>query len=100
MFDEKQPDWLRRFTQEDMLAIGMRTALGTLGPFGAIVGEFVTQFVPRQRLDRLNDFVEQMHQRLSSLEEDFAARIKSSAPYAALIAVSYTHLTLPTIYSV
>ena len=85
MFEERQPDWLRRFTQEDMVALGMRTALATLGPFGAFFGDFLTQFVPNQRLDRLQDFVEKMHERLSSFEAPFSSRVASSEAYASLV---------------
>jgi hypothetical protein len=59
MFEEHSgSDLLRRFTQEDMLASGIRVALGAIGPVGTMVGEFLTQFVPAQRVDRLQHFVE------------------------------------------
>jgi hypothetical protein len=70
--------WIRRFTQVDMLAAGLRMAPGSLGSFGAILAEFTTQFVPMQRLDRIQDFVEQLNERLSGLEVQFRERIESS----------------------
>jgi hypothetical protein len=84
MLDPNDSEWLRRFTQEDLLASGLRVALGALGPIGSVLGEFATQFVPRQRLDRLQDFVERLHERLSSLEDQFSARLQSSPAYSSL----------------
>jgi hypothetical protein len=54
---EDQQTRLRRFTQEDMLASGIRMALSATGPFGVVLAEFATQLVPQQRLDRMQDFV-------------------------------------------
>jgi hypothetical protein len=86
MFDDHSPDHpLRRFTQQDLLASGLRVALSAAGPFGAIVGEFLTQFVPAQRLDRLQQFVDCLAERLDRLESDFRERISSSPGYAALV---------------
>ena len=78
------PDLLRRFTQEDMLATGIRVGLSAAGPIGVIAGEFLTQFVPAQRADRLQDFVEKLADRLSGLEEQFNERLSTTAGYAAL----------------
>jgi hypothetical protein len=50
MFEDQRSDLLRRFTQEDMFASGVRVALSALGPFGDVIGEFLTQFVPRSVL--------------------------------------------------
>jgi hypothetical protein len=83
MSDTSPTDSWRRFTQEDVLALSIRTALATLGPIGAIIAEFATQLVPRQRVDRLHHYVEQLGDRLTSLEE-FKARLHESAAYAAL----------------
>jgi hypothetical protein len=82
--DLSRQDRVRRFTQEDMLASGIRMALSAIGPVGSIFGEFLTNFVPNQHADRLQDFVEQIHERMQGLEEAFAARLKESAAYAAL----------------
>jgi hypothetical protein len=68
----------------DLLAAGIRVALSPLGPFGAVIAEFATQIVPKQRLDRLQDFIEQLNQRLSGMEALFRERISLSAPYASL----------------
>jgi hypothetical protein len=76
---------LRRFTQEDLLASGIRAALSVAGPVGTIVGEFLTQFVPAQRLDRLQQFVESLHERLSGLEEQFKERLNSDPAFASLV---------------
>lgn len=81
---EPDGDLLRRFTQEDLLASGIRVALGLAGPVGTIVGEFLTQFVPAQRLDRLRDFVERLHERLDGLEDQFKERLVSTPAFAAL----------------
>ena len=69
------PEALRRFTQEDMLAKGLRVALGTLGPVGVVLGDFLTEFVPQQRMDRLQDFTEQLQARVGDLEEQFKLRL-------------------------
>lgn len=83
MADEQQ-SWLRRFTQEDMLASGLRMALSAAGPLGAVVSEFVTQLVPQQRVDRLENFVERLNQRFVGLRDEFHERVQSSAPFAVL----------------
>jgi hypothetical protein len=85
MFEGPRVDWLRRFSSEDVAAIGIRTGLAAAGPLGAIVAEFITQFVPNQRLDRLSDFTEQLAERLTGLETAFQARIGESAAYASLV---------------
>lgn len=84
MFDEPKRDLLRKITQDDAIASGLRTTLGLLGPFGVITGEFLTQFVPQQRIDRLRDFVEQLDVRLKGLEEQFKERLHHSPAYASL----------------
>lgn len=85
MFERHSGDeLLRRFTQEDMLASGIRTALGLAGPIGTVVGEFLTQFVPAQRIDRLQHFVECLHERLDDLEVRFKERLAASPSFAAL----------------
>lgn len=84
MFDDHSPDHpLRKFTQQDLLASGLRVALSAAGPFGVIVGEFLTQFVPAQRLDRLQQFVDCLAERLGGLESVFRERVSSSPSYAA-----------------
>lgn len=83
MADEQQ-NWLRRFTQEDMLASGLRMALSSAGPLGAVVSEFVTQLVPQQRVDRLEHFVEQLNQKFLGFHDEFRERVQSSAPFAVL----------------
>ena len=80
----EQQDWLRRFTQEDMLASGLRMALSAAGPLGAVVSEFVTQLVPQQRVDRLEHFVEQLNQKFLGLHDELRERVQSSAPFAVL----------------
>jgi hypothetical protein len=76
---------LRKYTQEDMLASGVRVALSVAGPVGTIIGEFLTQFVPQQRLDRLTDYTEQLHDRLHGLEEEFRTRLQTSAAFASFV---------------
>jgi len=84
MFTKPDREWLRRFTQEDMLASGLRVALASVGPVGVIVAEFATQLVPRQHLDRLQNFSEQLNERLAGLEDEFRERLSSSAAFATL----------------
>jgi hypothetical protein len=78
------PDLLRRFTQEDMLASGIRVGLSAVGPVGTLLGEFLTHFVPAQRLDRLQE-LEQVAARVSGVEEQLNERVSSSPGYAALL---------------
>lgn len=85
MFDKPRVDWLDRFTAEDGAASSVRIALASAGPMGAIVAEFITQFIPNQRLDRLQDFTEQLANRLTGLESAFQERIRESAAYASLV---------------
>lgn len=85
MFDEHGTDHqLRRFAQEDVLASSIRVALAIAGPVGTILGEFLTQFVPAQRLDRLQHFVESLAERIGDMEREFWERLCSSSAYAAL----------------
>jgi hypothetical protein len=84
MFDRSVEDLMRRYTQEDALAAGMRVALSTLGPVGAIGAEFLTQFVPRQRADRLHDYIEQLADRFRDLEEQLRERLETSAAFSSL----------------
>ena len=91
MADDRPPfarptseDLLRTYTQEDMMGSGIRLALSACGPVGAVVSEFLTQFVPGQRIDRLQQFVEELHERLSGMEDRFKAKLQESAGYAVL----------------
>jgi hypothetical protein len=77
-------DWLRQFTQEDYAASLIRVTLGLTGPLGVIAAEFLTQFVPRQRLDRLSDFLEKLVERVSDLEA-FKSRLQESAAFSAVV---------------
>src|SRR5215208_4630575 len=83
MFDDSGEKWLRKYEQEDLLAAGIRVALSALGPFGAVIAEFTTHFVPKQRLDRLQDFIERLNQQ-AALETLVRERIETSAAYASL----------------
>jgi hypothetical protein len=86
MFEKHPSDHpLRKVTQEDLLASGLRVALSAAGPLGAVVGEFLTQFVPAQRLDRLQQFVERLSERLGELESSFRERVHGSPAFAALV---------------
>jgi hypothetical protein len=77
-------DALRVFTQQDLLASTIRVSLGLVGPVGPIIAEFLTQFVPGQRIDRLHNWVEQLNDRLCDVEAGFQERLASSPTYAAL----------------
>src|SRR5687768_4970744 len=85
MFENRSSDkdLLRRVTQEDLTAKTVRMALSAV-PCGGIVAEFLTEFIPRQRLDRLQEYVELLEARLGGLQEAFQARLHESAAYAAL----------------
>jgi hypothetical protein len=78
-------DLVRRYSQEDYLAATIRVTLGLTGGVGLFLGEFLTQFVPGQRLDRLQEFVEQLDERLKGLEEQFKTRAYSSSAFSALV---------------
>lgn len=80
-----EPEWWRKFAQEDATALILRSSLALAGPFGPIVGEILTQFIPRQRADRLQSFLEQLNERLAELEEQFRQRVNESAGYASLV---------------
>jgi hypothetical protein len=94
---ERQPspdhESLRSNTQEDLLAKGSRAFLSLLGavsgyalagPFGAIAGDLLIEFIPRQRQDRLKDYVEALNERLGDVEDTVRAKIANSAGYASL----------------
>jgi hypothetical protein len=86
MFEDDQPPGalLRRFTQEDLAAKTIKMALG-LAPGGGLLAEFLTEFIPRQRIDRLQDFTEQLAARLEGVEDAFRARVQESAAYSSLV---------------
>jgi hypothetical protein len=86
MFNEDEAGsrlW-RRYAQSDLLATAIRTGLSVAGPVGAIVGEFITEFVPARRVDRLHDWIEKLDDRLKGVEEEFKQRLASSNDFAAL----------------
>src|SRR5262245_48189517 len=94
--DRQQPPddaLLQSNTQEDLLAKGSRafvSLLGSvsgyalLGPLGAIAGDLLVEFIPRQRHDRLVDYVDALNERLGSLEEEVRAKLADSTGYASL----------------
>jgi hypothetical protein len=85
MFEnESSSDLLRQFTQQDILARSIRVGLSLAGPVGGLIGEFLTEFVPGQRVDRLHDFVEKLADRLAGIEEQFKERLATSSGFAAL----------------
>jgi hypothetical protein len=83
VFEQQRGDIARQFSQQDLLAVGIKGFCGLLGPLGGVVGEFVTQFVPEQRLDRLANMVEQLDEQLGGLREEFKARLHQPT-FAAL----------------
>ena len=76
--------WMRPHDPQDVLASAIRVGLIACGPAGAIVAEFLTKFVPNQRLDRLQEFTELFAERLAGLEEQFREKLAESAGFAAL----------------
>jgi hypothetical protein len=78
-------DLLRTYTQEDGAAAAIRVGLSACGPLGVLVSEFLTQFVPGQRIDRLQEFVEEMDERLKDVEEQVRQRLQTSSAYAVLM---------------
>jgi hypothetical protein len=84
MFNDSGDQWLRKYEQEDLLAAGIRVALSALGPFGAVIAELATHCVPKQRLDRLQDFIERLNEQLAGMQTLVRERIQTSAAYAAL----------------
>jgi hypothetical protein len=83
-FDESPQQWVEHFDRQDVLAKSIRLGLSVCGPIGAIFGEFLTEFVPGQRVDRLHDFAEHLAERLSALEDQFRERLQSSPTFASL----------------
>ena len=93
MLKEPKPDdqLLRTHTQEDLAVLGVRisagvfaTALG-LGPGGTLIGELLALWIPRQRADRLRDYVEELAAQLSGLEDQFKTRMSESVAFSALV---------------
>jgi len=68
MLSKPPSRWLKSTEQQDILAKGIRAALSLCGPVGIIIGEFLTDFVPQQRTDRLQDFVEALAERVAGCE--------------------------------
>jgi hypothetical protein len=54
------------------------------GPAGTILAEFLTEFVPDERLRRLEDFAARLAERVSGMEDTFTVRLRESAAYGAL----------------
>jgi len=84
MLDNDIRDLLRKYDQQDMLASILRTALAVAVPFGGVLNEFVTHFIPAQRVSRLVEFAEKLYERLAGLEEEFREYVKSSPGFAVL----------------
>lgn len=74
----------RKPIHDDVLAAKLRSALTLVGPAGTILAEFLTEFVPDQRLQRLQDFAERLGERITGMEKTLTARLKDSAAYAGL----------------
>lgn len=85
MNDRSNPphELLRTTTQADVFAGSLRASLGLLGPAGVVVGEFLTYFVPNQRLDRLTEYTSLLRDRVEDLQA-FQARLEASAAFAAV----------------
>lgn len=83
LFNERNQDLARKYSQEDFGASLLRVGLASLGPLGAVVGEFATPMVPRQRVDRLGDFCERLEERLRDSEE-FRAGLETRPGFGAL----------------
>jgi hypothetical protein len=49
------------------------------------MGEFLTEFVPGQRTDRLYEYVEHLSERMAGLEEELRSRMQQSPAYAHLL---------------
>ena len=81
---EHRQDPPRRWEQSDLIARSIKTVLGACGPLGGILADFVIEFVPNQRLDRLSDYAEHLGDRMRGLEDAFQARLRASAAYASL----------------
>jgi len=84
MFESNAPELWRKYTQQDLLAATIRVGLSLTGPLGAIAAEFITEFIPQQRIDRLTDFVEKLAEVLKESDEQFKERLSSSNGFAAL----------------
>lgn len=84
---------LRSNTQADLFAKGGKGLLSFLGasagfalagPIGAIAGDLLVEFIPRQRQDRLQEFVEMLNERLGGIEAEVRAKLATSAGYASI----------------
>ena len=80
------PDNDRAITQADILSTAVRVTLSSAlpGPLGALVSEFVTQFIPQQRQDRLQQFVEELNEKFEGLQAEMRARLEASQGFAVL----------------
>ena len=70
--------------QQDILVKAIRVGLSFCGPVGALLGEVITEFIPAQRIDRLQDFSERLKEQIDDLNA-FKTKFESSTGFAALV---------------
>jgi hypothetical protein len=63
------PPSIPRTTATDIVVVIAKGALGTIPGVGGIASEIVSAFIPKQRLDRIQDFLEVLAARVERLEE-------------------------------
>ncbi|MDO9222473.1 MAG: hypothetical protein Q7U20_02040 [Caulobacter sp.] len=67
MTTDKMPE-LGETIQDRAVALG-KGAVGTIPLVGALLAEVITQFIPQQRWERVEDYVARLNARLSSMEQ-------------------------------
>lgn len=80
--EPKRPDWIKSHDPQDALAQSIRMGLSIV-PLGGILAEFLTQFVPGQRMDRLQEYVEILAEVVADVQE-FHRRLSTSPGFAAV----------------
>lgn len=83
LFQGTQKRWVDKTSLGDIVAIASKAALSLRWPTWAPVWDFLVTFIPNQRIDRVQDFMESIAERVDDVEA-FKTRVENSPTYACL----------------
>lgn len=68
----------------DMIVPISRATLNLIPWAGPIIAEIVTEIIPNQRIERIVDYIKQLKERISSIEEDVLRQRMTNPEFIAL----------------